>query len=566
MKLLRLVLLRSMVARRLMASGLIVTIGMAVLMAIVLYDLRASLVHSREQKLQETVAVASGTINYYYNEAKSGKIEEQEAKRQAIKALRDIRFGNNNYIFAFDYSGINQVYGPFPEKEGTQMIAVSDPNGVPVIAELIANAKKGGGFLHYQWPRPGSPKPTDKISYATGFEPWQWMVGTGEYVDDIDAVFWTEAWRLALVAGVLLVIVSIGSIVIGKSIVQRLSLLSARMLGLAQGDTTSEIPLVDKQDEFGEMARAVAVFKENALEKQRLTAEQEALQERAEEQRKAAMMSLADTFESDVKEFIDALAASATEMRTTSQAMSATAEETSRQAAAVAHASEQASGNVQTVAAAAEELAASIGEIGRQTSQSNTVAETAVVQAEKTQDVVRNLAATAHKIGEVVDLINSIAGQTNLLALNATIEAARAGDAGKGFAVVASEVKALAGQTAKATDDIAAQINAVQGEIETTVGAIENIVQTIARIREIAGSIAAAVEEQGAATSEIARNVEQAAAGTDEVSANTAGVTQAAGETGSAAMGVLTTADRLFEHSANMQRFVDQFVAHVRAA
>ena len=435
-----------------------------------------------------------------------------------------------------------------------------------VIAELIELAKKGGGFLDYHWPRPGSAQPIAKISYATGFEPWQWMVGTGDYVDDIDAVFWAEALRLGLVAAGLLLVVSIGILVVGRSIVQRLARLSALMLALAGGDTESEIPFVDSGDEFGEMARAVAVFKENAVEKQRLTAEQAALQERAEEGRKEAMRTLADQFEADVKAFVDALASSAAEMRTTSQAMSATAEETSHQAAAVAHASEQASGNVQTVAAAAEDLAASIGEIGRQTNQSNAVAETAVVQAEKTQNTVRNLASTAHKIGEVVDLINSIAGQTNLLALNATIEAARAGDAGKGFAVVASEVKALAGQTAKATDDIAAQINAVQGEIESTVDAIEGIVQTIARIREIAGSIAAAVEEQGAATGEIARNVEQAAAGTDEVSVNTAGVTQAAGETGAAATDVLTTADRLFEHSANMRGFVDRFIAQVRAA
>ena len=555
-----------MVGRRLVVSGLIFTLGMAVLMAVALYDLDVALMQGREQKLQETVAVALGTINHYYGEAKSGAIGEQEAKEQAKKALRSIRFGNNNYIFAFDYSGVNQAYGPMPEKEGTQMIAVVDPNGVRVIAELIELAKRGGGFLHYHWPRPGAAAPIAKISYATGFEPWQWMVGAGDYVDDINAVFWEIAERLALVAAILLVTVSVASIVIGRSIVRRLSLLCARMQGLAEGDTAAEIPLVDKKDEFGEMARAVAVFKENAVEKMRLTAEQEALQQRTEEERKAGMRSLADKFEAEVKAFIDALASSADEMRTTSQAMSATAEETSRQAAAVAHASEQASGNVQTVAAAAEELAASIGEIGRQTSQSNTVAETAVEQAEKTQGAVRNLASTAQKIGEVVDLINSIAGQTNLLALNATIEAARAGDAGKGFAVVASEVKALAGQTAKATDDIAAQINAVQGEINGTVGAIEGIVQTIARIREIAGSIAAAVEEQGAATSEIARNVEQAAAGTDEVSVNTAGVTQAAAETGSAAAGVLTTADRLFEHSANMQRFVDQFIAQVRAA
>ncbi len=275
---------------------------------------------------------------------------------------------------------------------------------------------------------------------------------------------------------------------------------------------------------------------------------------------------MAADFEARLKGVIDAVASAATELQATAETIAGTAETSSQRATAVAAASEQASTNVQTVAAAAEELSKSIAEISHQVQGSTSIANTAVDEARRTDGRVQALTETAQKIGEVVQLINDIASQTNLLALNATIEAARAGEAGKGFAVVASEVKSLATQTARATEDISAQVTAIQGATQEAVEAIRSIGSTIGRISEASTAIASAVEEQGAATQEIARNVQQAAAGTHEVSDNIAGVTTAAGETGAATTQMLSAAKELAGQAETLRRDVANFFEKAQAA
>ncbi|MEX1204976.1 MAG: methyl-accepting chemotaxis protein, partial [Dongiaceae bacterium] len=350
-----------------------------------------------------------------------------------------------------------------------------------------------------------------------------------------------------------------------RSIVGPIVAMTGAMTKLAGGDKTIAVPGVDKTDEIGEMAKAVLVFKENAIKADELAEQQRAEQE-VKERRAQVMEQLTREFDSSVSGIVQAVSAAATQMQSNAQSLSATAEETNRQSVAVAAASEEASTNVQTVAAASEELASSIAEISRQVTQSAGVAQKAVEEAARTNETVQGLAETAQKIGEVVNLINDIASQTNLLALNATIEAARAGEAGKGFAVVASEVKSLANQTAKATEEIGAQITAIQGATGSAVAAIQGISTTIAEINGIATSIASAVEEQGVATQEISRNVQQASAGTHEVSSNIAGVTQAAGETGQAASQVLQAAAELSQQAETLRAEVDKFLSQVRAA
>jgi methyl-accepting chemotaxis protein len=334
---------------------------------------------------------------------------------------------------------------------------------------------------------------------------------------------------------------------------------------VAGGDLRRVILYQDRADEIGELARALAVFRDNAQAKLRIEAAQRQEQERKEQRQRVVDQHVA-TFDSSIRGLLDALSKAAAEMRSTSESMSATAEQTGRQAMAVSDAATHASSNVETVATATEELAASVSEIGRQVNHAAQIANQAVSETRNTDGTVQGLSEAAQRIGEVVQLINDIASQTNLLALNATIEAARAGDAGKGFAVVASEVKSLASQTAKATDDIGAQIAQIQGATRNAVAAIRGIGETIGEISEISTSIAAAVVEQTAATRDIAGSVQQAAAGATEATRTVEAVSDTARANGGSADELDGDTDRLATLADTLRGEVTRFLDQVRAA
>jgi methyl-accepting chemotaxis protein len=376
----------------------------------------------------------------------------------------------------------------------------------------------------------------------------------------------TEGFILAVAIASLVLGIALAWL-IGRAISKPVVGLCAGMRELAEGNFQIVLPGLGRGDEVGDMAQAVETFKVKAEQKARDEADAKIKQDQiAAQQRKAVMTRLADEFEAAVGEIVETVSSASNELEASAGTLTSTAERSQQLTTMVAAASEEASTNVQSVASATEELSSSINEISRQVQESARMANEAVDQARKTNDRVGELSKAAARIGDVVELINTIAGQTNLLALNATIEAARAGEAGRGFAVVASEVKALAEQTAKATGEIGQQISGIQSATQESVGAIRDISGNIEKLSEISSTIAAAVEEQGAATQEISRNVQQAAQGTQQVSSNITDVQRGATETGSASSQVLSAAQSLSGDSNRLKLEVGKFLSTVRAA
>ena len=378
----------------------------------------------------------------------------------------------------------------------------------------------------------------------------------------------SRAGQVNLGFGAAIIVVLIGSGIFSfLGVARPMTRLNGAVGQMAAGDLDVVIPGADRGDEVGDIAKTIAVIRENAEHKAHEESEAKARQDEVvARERKREMIQMADDFEGAVGRIVETVSSASSELEASATTLTATSERSQELTTLVAAASEEAATNVQAVAAATEEMSSSVNEISRQVQESARIAHEAVEQAQRTNDRVGELAKAAARIGDVVELINTIAGQTNLLALNATIEAARAGEAGRGFAVVASEVKALAEQTAKATGDISAQINDIQAATQESVSAIREIGSTIGKMSEIASTIASAVEEQGAATHEISRNVQQASQGTMQVSSNIIDVQRGATEAGSASSQVLSAAQSLTSDSSRLKLEVGKFLSSVRAA
>ena len=596
------------IANRLVLLVLGGVIGMVTLAAIGLVEQRASLISERQAKLRHLVETAHSLIAHYEALAAAGKTSVADAQRDALAALQKLRYEEKDYFWVNDMQP-RMLMHPFATKlVGEDLSNNADPTGLKLFVEFVKVVRaNGAGFVGYMWPKPGAENPVAKISYVKGFAPWGWIVGTGVYVDDIEAAF-RQAVLARIGVGAVLVLLVIGScIIITRSVTRPVAAMTSAMHRLAGKDWQTAVPALDRGDEIGQMAKAVQVFKDAGMENERLESEaaearrrqalleeqqrrvadeaareterklqelEERMRRNAEDQqaqdaarqaetdrvRRVALLGMADTVERETGKAVNDVHGSGKELASDAEGMASSAARMKHSAHTVASAAEQVSASAQAVAAATEEMSASIVEIGRQVNQATDTTTKAVEASEQTSRTVKELAQAVAKIEDVTKLINDIASQTGLLALNATIEAARAGEAGKGFAVVASEVKSLATQTAKSTQDIATLTLNIRERTSAAVSLIEDIAGQVHDIHTVSGMIATSVSQQGAATREIARNVSETTKAAVEVAERIAEVSTEAAATEARSAHVLELSTAVTDHIGELREAIVRVV------
>ncbi|MGK7862391.1 cache domain-containing protein [Falsiroseomonas sp. E2-1-a4] len=555
---------------RLHLVALFAMVGLMALAALQTSDKIGRLEAERVAVLKSVSESATGILAHYHTEEREGRMPRAEAQRLAAEALRGIRYHDNEYVWINDLFP-RVVMHPFrPDLEGRDVSNVRDPNGLALFIAFAETARsRGAGVVPYLWPRPGANQaaavPTEKLSYVQRFLPWDWVVGTGLYVDDLRAAQRYALWfGLAQAGGVALAVALLVGLVV-RSITRPLATLIGATRSLGESGLATPVPEIGRRDEFGDLARALEGFRVQGLEKMRV--EQAAGEMRTlAARRQAAMDRHTQDFGGSVAGVMASLTASSEGMRQAAGDMAQAMSLTQAGAANTAQGVEDSQHDLASVAAATEELTATIAEIARQVGDAADKARQAKDRATATDASVRGLTHAAGEIGEVVRLITGIAQQTNLLALNATIEAARAGDAGKGFAVVASEVKQLAAQTARATEQIGSQIAAMQAATSDAAGAVGAVGLAIAQVSGATDGIASAVEQQGGATREIAASVQAVVQRNAMASAAMRDVRGAVQQADGTAQAVQQAANEVTRTSAALEQELRGFLAAMGSA
>ena len=552
------------ISNRLLMFVPILIVALVATVWIGLVEIRHALMGDREDAVRNLVQVSQHVVETWHDRELSGELTREQAQKGAHDELSRLRYGQDGYFFVQGFDGMS-IVAIDAAREGKIRLDVVDVNGVPVIRDQIAQARKGGGFVTYRTPLKDGGEPIPKLSYTVAFTPWEWAIGSLILIDDVDRIYDHLITLFLSVGGVVLVLAALAARLIARSVSVPLGAITGRMGRLAAGDLTIDVPYLDDRHEVGRLAHALDVFKVNLKKTGELAAEQ-AREQAAKLARQERVEQLIGDFAGRAAGALQTVVSAATQVQTNAGQLASLASTSLDKVAGATRAANDTTGNVSTIAGAAEELSSAVREVNQQVGQSADVAGEAVEQAQRTGATVHDLAEQAARIGNIVALITDIASQTNLLALNATIEAARAGDAGKGFAVVAGEVKTLAAQTAKATEEIQAQVNGIRAETERAEQAIGGIVRIVADMKMISSSIASAMEEQDATTQEIARHIVEAAQGTQLVSENIGGVAEAAEVTNRAAGDLRGASEELQREAGSLQQEMTAFFAALRAA
>lgn len=541
----------------------VIGIGVLTLQSVIFS--RIDLEDSKTRELKHLVETAMSTIEAQYADMQAGKISEADAKVAVTDALAKLKYNKGDYFWINDTNHRMVMHGGDRSAVGKDYSNTTDPNGLYLFRAFVKTGKQpGGGLVEYMWPRPGDKDPQPKMAYVSYFEPWDWIVGTGTYIDDLNATYWSNLRSLFTSTLVIFLVIALASTLLAMSITRPVAKIVETMLMLSKGSFSMDIPYTERGDEIGSMSKALLVFRDNGRERAQLRAQQEAQKKEAEAKQRQMLLDMADQFDQQVGAIVDSVQTAVAQLGDETKLLATRSHENSSRVNSISSAMEESSVSVETVACASEEMTASIVEIANQVSDSSNVACSAVEEVKKATEVVSTLSDASQAIGRIVGLIQDIAEQTNLLALNATIEAARAGEAGKGFAVVASEVKELAAQTGKATEEISGQINSIQSNIANAVDAIGLVEKTIDRMTAIAGTIAAAVEEQGTASGEISQNIAMAAAGSREVSDNADALNNLANENGQSAAMMSENADGLCKEMNVLVAQIETFLNTIR--
>ncbi|MGJ4952888.1 cache domain-containing protein [Bradyrhizobium sp. HKCCYLS20291] len=508
--------------------------GLAGLAATQSQNLGTALKDQRQSELTHLTETALSIAREEYDSIARDKVAPEAAQKKAAERIGKLRYGSGDYFWINDMAPKMVMHPIKPELNGQGLADNKDPTGKRLFMEMVDVVKRQkAGVVDYMWPKPGKDAPQPKMSYVAGFEPWGWIIGTGVYVDDLEAQMW-ESKRSVFIAAVLVMLI-IGSItlVIARRMSSALAAMSGALNELGHGNFDIKLPGQTRSDELGDMARSIEQFRIKTEEKARQTALLEDEQRQVAERIKSkALKEMAEAVEQAASTAVGEVAEGTGHMANSAKSMTDSALTLERNSSSVAAAAEQALATTQTVARASSQLAASISQISSQVNSSRELTRKAVAASSEAQATIAKLSEAADKVGAVTSLISEIAGQTNLLALNATIEAARAGDAGRGFAVVASEVKSLAEQTAKATSEIAQQIAEIQDSTRASVTSIGAIGEVIRNVEAVSSGIADAIQAQNSVTIEISRTVEETSAAAREVASQIAEVSREASEAG----------------------------------